>query len=264
MAVAESLLLEQERNSRLRVIEDNNMTDSLPDDARLRATEAQMRRALGLGSDAPSQASDRATPQATPSAHPQKRRFVRDGDVPVTVVHRDHRQDDPTGGNQLEQARQAIRAQAAAREKAERLLDEAQARIRDLETKLAHERLARDEAVQRVAAEKQALEQAVQTAREELATEREAVGRANAALAAAVDARQQAEQRLRDVMRAKQAEASASTRESPPRITRRAKKTAEDAGTPIAANQDRGTAEPEQDDSTVVEWWKPGWRKRFR
>ena len=223
-----------------------------------------MRRALGLGSDAPSQASDRPTPQAPPTAHPQKRRFVRDGDVPVTVVHRDHRHDDLTGGNQLEQARQAIRSQATARERAERLLEEAQARIRDLETKLAHERLARDEAVQRVAAEKQALEQAAQTARDELATEQEAVGRANAALAAAVEAREQSEQRLRDVLRAKQAEASAKTAANSPRITRRAKKPAEDAGTLRAANQDREPTEPEPDDSTVVEWWKPGWRKRFR
>ena len=63
------------------------MTDTPHDEARLRATEAQMRRALGLD--------DRTLPrpepeQATgPNRQHRQRHFVRDGEVPVTIVRRD-------------------------------------------------------------------------------------------------------------------------------------------------------------------------------
>jgi hypothetical protein len=147
------------------------MTDSLSDDERLSATEAQMRRALGLRNTSQTQA---IPPPATPTAsasHPQRRRFVRDGEVPVTVIHRD--QGDASGTNALEAARQALREQVAAREHAEHLLQEAQATIHDLQTKLVHERLASDEAVQRVDSEKQVVEQVLQRVREELAAERD-------------------------------------------------------------------------------------------
>jgi hypothetical protein len=109
------------------------MTDSPPDDARLRAAEIQMRHALGLHGDAPPQSSNSGS-------HPQRRRFVRDGEVPVTVIHREHQSDGEHGTNQLQAARQAIRLQAAARDRAERMLAEAQATIRDLQVQLAHER----------------------------------------------------------------------------------------------------------------------------
>jgi hypothetical protein len=46
-------------------------------------------------------------------------------------------------------------------ESAQHLLQEALATIHDLQTKLAHERLARDEALQRVISEKKAVEQAL-------------------------------------------------------------------------------------------------------
>jgi hypothetical protein len=72
------------------------------------------------------------------------RRFARDGEVPVTVLHRDH--DEIGGGtNTLDAAQAALREKIEAREHAETLLREAQATIRDLQTKLAHERLDRDE-----------------------------------------------------------------------------------------------------------------------
>ena len=68
------------------------------------------------------------------------------------------------------------------REHAEHLLQEAQATIHDLQTKLAHERLARDEAIQRADGERQVVEQALQSVQEELAAERDqpAKGRAGA------------------------------------------------------------------------------------
>jgi hypothetical protein len=160
------------------------MTDTPPDDARAGAAEAQMRRALGLHGQTQTRPAPSHSTTTTNGLHPQRRRFVQDGEVPVTVIHRDHRSDDVSGGNQLDAARQAIRTQAAARERAERLLAEAQAAIRDLQTKLAHERLAKDEAIQRADAEKQASEQALQATRMELMAERlarqnaEAIGRA--------------------------------------------------------------------------------------
>lgn len=144
------------------------MTDSPSDDARLGATEAHMRRVLGLHGDTPRQSATDHSTTTTNGSHPQRRRFVRDGEVPVIVVNRDHRQDDASGGNQLDAARQAIRSQAAARERAELMLAEAQATIKSLQTTLAHERLAKDEAVRRVEAEKQAR----QTIQSELVIER--------------------------------------------------------------------------------------------
>ena len=64
------------------------MAHSIADDVRLRATEAQMRRALGLQDAGPrSRGDDQRSPTIT--AHRSPRRFVRDGEVPVTLVHRD-------------------------------------------------------------------------------------------------------------------------------------------------------------------------------
>src|SRR6185312_17052660 len=113
------------------------MTDSLSDDARLRATEEQMRRALGLHNASPTQ--DRPVPSPAPpgASSPQRRRFVRDGEVRVSVIRRD--QDDGANTNKLDATRQALSEQIEAREHTEQLLQEAQATIRDLQTKLAHE-----------------------------------------------------------------------------------------------------------------------------
>ena len=159
------------------------MTDSPSDDARLRATETQMRHALGLRGGSSSRSS-------TSGSQPQRRRFVRDGEVPVTVIRRDHQPDGEHGANQLDAARQAVRSEAAARERAERSLAEAQVSIRDLQTKLAHERLAKDEAleaVQRRRPRRRRLRQAQQTAEAELAAERLARRNAEDALAEALD-----------------------------------------------------------------------------
>ena len=65
------------------------MTDTLSDDERLRATEAQMRRALGLHNTSQPQAVTRPSTATASTSHPQRRRFVRDGEVPVSVIHRD-------------------------------------------------------------------------------------------------------------------------------------------------------------------------------
>ena len=164
------------------------MTESLSDDERLRATEAQMRRALGLHDTSQTQTIPLPAGTSPGASHPQRRRFVRDGEVPVAVIHRDHGH--APGTNALEAARQALREQVAAREHAEQLLHEAQGTIHDLQTKLAHERLARDEAVQRVDNEKQVLELALQRLREEQRSGDQERDRA-------IAARQEAEEQIR-------------------------------------------------------------------
>ena len=174
------------------------MTDSLSDDARLRATEAQMRRALGLHNASPTQDRPVPSPASPGASSPQRRRFVRDGEVPVSVIHRD--QDDGAGTNKLDATRQALREQIEAREQAEHLLQEAQATIHDLQTKMAHERLARDEAIQRVDSEKQVVEQALQRVQDELAVERDCRQKAEQERDDAIAARQEAEERLREVL----------------------------------------------------------------
>jgi hypothetical protein len=139
------------------------MSQSFSDDARLRATEAQMRRALGLQEQSPTGERGPPVPANAGAAHPHRRHFVRDGEVPVTIVHRDN--DNGPGNNKLDAARQALKEQTAAREQAEQLLQEARATIQDLQTKLAHERIARDESLRRLADERQIIE-------DELAAER--------------------------------------------------------------------------------------------
>jgi hypothetical protein len=263
------------------------MTDSLPDDARLRATEAQMRRALGLHNASAPQAVP-IPPAASPGASsPQRRRFVRDGEVPVSVIHRD--QDDGANTNKLDATRQALREQIEAKERVEHLLQEAQATIHDLQTKLAHERLARDEALQRVVSERQVVEQALQRVQEELAIERDCRRKAEQERDEAVAARQEAEGRLREMLLTEDAQkatprpsrdpgsrdAGTDTKvdgtrkacEIVPRMARKPRKTM--PVTDPSADGDmvkpaRRRGRPEKSDQEIVEWWKPGWQKRFR
>jgi hypothetical protein len=126
--------------------------------------EARIRRAWGLDGDAPrmrlperaeSQPTARPVERLTPSVH--KRRFVQDGEVPVTLVHgltgarREHHEAGaarvaaPT--NRLEVAETALAAEISSREKAEKALTEAQAMVQQLQTKLGHADLARQDAV---------------------------------------------------------------------------------------------------------------------
>src|SRR5450631_2287696 len=165
------------------------MTDPSPDDARLRSTETQMRHALGLRGDTPPRSS-------ASGSHRQRHRFVRDGEVPVTVIRRDHQPEGEHSANQLDAARQAIQSEATAKDRAERLLAEAQAMIRDLQTRLGHERLAKDEAletVRRLETEARVAAHAQETAEAELAAERLTRRNAEDALAEALEARHEAE-----------------------------------------------------------------------
>lgn len=108
-----------------------------------------MRRALGLDSRVPANRPPAPHPSAArpleshaPARH--RHRFVHDGEVPVVVVH--PRSDQPLSPRPDRSTAQ-IGEERAARERAERDLSAARARIRDLETQLVHVSLARDEAV---------------------------------------------------------------------------------------------------------------------
>jgi hypothetical protein len=162
--------------------------------------EARVRRALGLvgvasGPGRPVQAV-RSSERFTVDRH--KSRFVQDGEVHVVIVHgrRDnglhavdpHMAMGSSPTNRLEVAEKVLKAERNARECAERSLTEAHATIHDLQTKLGHAALARDEAradARRVEIEKQAVE---------------------LALVVEQDARQKAEQRLLDLMPAVRSE----------------------------------------------------------
>ena len=139
-----------------------------------------MRRALGL-QDASPRSKGEYQPTPTIATRRPPRQFVRDGEVPVTVVHRDYRRDDTSGSN-LNTIRQALTEQTTAKEHAERSLEQTQATIRDLQTQLAYERLARDEALEaarRAAAETRAAQQNLRAVQDELLDER--LARQNAA-----------------------------------------------------------------------------------
>jgi len=126
--------------------------------------ELKMRRALGLehqpATSSPQQLSGHT------DRHPHKRRFVRDGEVPVVLVGR---RDPPANGiasqgaapvNKFALVEAERKSEQEARQRAERALTEAQATIHDLRTKLGHAFLERDEArdtAQRLEAEKRAL-----------------------------------------------------------------------------------------------------------
>ena len=149
---------------------------------------------------------------------------------------------------QLDVTRQALRQQTTAREEAERLLVDARNTIHDLETKLGHERLARDEVMKRINAERLQIEEALTAVQEELVTERAVRARAERERDEAAVATQTAEQRLRQTV--VKAASPAPLPEDQPRRRR---------GRPPKV-----VREVVPDDSDIVVWWSPGWQEKYR
>jgi hypothetical protein len=172
----------------------------------MQAAEARMRRALGLDGEQlrtrpPQERVDGSQRPAERFSTPgHKRRFVHDGEVPVTLVHglvsgrREH--PDGNGGarggangqptNRLEVAEAALAAEIATRERAERAFQEAQATVHDLQTKLGHADLARLEAVETLRRERESmagLRASLQEAEDQATAARQAQEAAERALA---------------------------------------------------------------------------------
>lgn len=192
--------------------------DSKPtDQPQMDDAEAQMRRALGLDGDAPRHRPDTERTESAPrisdrfGGSPQfggghlggahggtmhRRRFVQDGDVQVQVVRRDS----PDGGvnrptlaaptsSRLQRVEAALAAETVAREKAERALADLQATLRDLQTKIGHAELAKNEAVETLRREREAMSTLRQSAAERDQILAEATERAEAAEDEAAEAR---------------------------------------------------------------------------
>ena len=159
-----------------------------------------MRRALGLTGNTPARSTPNPSPVITNGSHPSRRHFIRDGEVPVTIVR--HHHPDTESTNQLDAARNAIRSLATAKEHAERLLEQAQATIRQLQTTVAHERLANDEAIGRANADRRTVEHALETVRTELSAEKIARERAEQALRGAQSTITNLTEKLHDAQQA--------------------------------------------------------------
>ena len=187
-----------------------------------KADEQRMRRALGLtgdrvGQGGPSQPEQpRPTPEGRPagrtSAGKPRHRFVQDGAVPVTLVNR-RRPDEADGSAAGRTAIEAaLQDERAVRTKAERMLQEALATVRDLQTKLGHAELARQEEADAALAARAAVE-ALRVAHQErerrwqhaLAAERAARAVAEAARMRATSARGHAERTRQAVSTARPA-----------------------------------------------------------
>jgi hypothetical protein len=199
--------------------------------------ESQMRKALGLLGDG-----QRHRPDSERLDQPHRqgdrfngglhrRRFVQDGDIPVTVLRRDqghelpaHRGAAPAApptSSRLQRTEAALAAETAARERAERSLAEMQALAHDLRTKIGHAELAKNEAVEALSREREvivqlradahaweerlqeaymqarAAEQAAECSQDQLADERHARKAAEKALRSSESARETAEQLVR-------------------------------------------------------------------
>ena len=125
--------------------------------------EARMRQALGLrnGPSGP------GVPQRR-EAEQRGRRFVKDGEVPVVVVHssRDSGGDGAAPVNRIAAAETLARNERTAREQAERALAEAQATIQHLRTQLVHGEMAHREALAAERRGREAAETALSEANE--------------------------------------------------------------------------------------------------
>jgi len=235
------------------------------------SVEERMRRALGLTGDRAGRSSPSQTerPHVGPlgrsagrsSADKPRHRFVQDGAVPVTVVnrHRGDNADAPAPGHGAIEA--ALQDERAARERAERSLQEALATIRDLQTKLGHAELARREAsgtaeTALAAADVLRAEHQARELRwhEDLGAERAARLAAEAALAEATRTHGPAK-RTRVSAPAAQPALDLQDASLPPMANALAK--------PVAKRTRKSAVEPQQREPQPVKWWLRSARKRW-
>ena len=235
------------------------------------SVEERMRRALGLTSDRAVRSSPVQTerPQAGPPGRPAGRSsadkprhcFVQDGTVPVTVLNR-HRPDEVDGASASRAAVEAaLRDERAARDRAERSLQEALATVRDLQTKLGHAELARREAARTAEAARAVADSLRAEHRErelhwheDLAAKDAARLAVEAALAEATRAREPA----------KRTRLSALTAQPAPDLPDASPAPMAEVPAKAAAKRTRKAAsEPEQHEPEPVKWWLKTVRRRW-
>jgi hypothetical protein len=288
----ENLASENQQDRMLRAANPVSGDDAEPNDE----AESQMRKALGLLGEG-----QRNRPEPERSEQPHRvgdrfngglhrRRFVQDGDIPVTVLRRDpghevpvHRGIAPAApptSSRLQRTEAALAAETAARERAERSLAETQALAHDLQTKIGHGELAKNEAfealrrerdvvsqlrvdarafeerLQEVLSLKHVAEQAAESYEHQLADERHARKAVEKALKASESARETAEQ----LVRALSEEAPIAQQMETPRRPRSEPEV-------IAATISRRPRVPELPgaEPEPVKWWlnpKPGAKRR--
>jgi hypothetical protein len=133
-----------------------------------------MRKALGLLGESPRHRPDaertdqsgRLPDRFNSNSGLHRRRFVQDGDVPVTVLRREPGYEAPAhrsaaavaapSSSRLQRTEAALAAETAARERAERALADVQSSARDLQTKIGHAELAKNEAIDALQREREA------------------------------------------------------------------------------------------------------------
>ncbi len=235
------------------------------------SVEEHMRRALGLtgdraGRSSPSQnerphVGPLGRPAGRSSADKPRHRFVQDGAVPVTVInrHRSDNADGPPAGHGAIEA--VLENERAARERAERSLQDALATVHDLQTKLGHAELARREAsgtaeAARAAADTLRAEYQQRELRwhEDLGAERAARLTAEAALAEATRAHGPAK---RTRVSAPAAQPALDLQDASPAPVANASAKA------AAKRTRKSAAEPRQREPQPVKWWLKAARKRW-
>jgi hypothetical protein len=198
---------------------DANRDSTGPDLGSLQAEELKMREALGLHGRGERQASRPQPEQSRPNgdrpandrpmsnghSNGHRHRFVQDGEVPVVLAKHSgpggvaalvaRGTNAPSGTNRVAALSADLGMERAARERAERGLNQALANVRDLQTKLAHVELARSEAVEsarvlqeRITTMRVAQQERADKASVELLVERRAREAAEATLQAALAA----------------------------------------------------------------------------
>jgi len=236
--------------------------------------EARMRWALGRAGSPSAAITEHQPEQRKPPLDGQvpgrsmgerpRKRFVQDGEVPVTLVNRQGlRQPDALTTppvNRVSVAHAALANERMARERAERSLAEALATIHELRTKLGHAELARQEALSAAQTAREAAETLRADCQErdaglddEVAAERAARRVAEAALQQVLDARTRAEPEHR-------AAAPAEPGSKPKRAERANVAGSSTAGSARAIRPSISAPRPRE--PQPVKWWLKSTKKR--
>jgi hypothetical protein len=195
-----------------------DLVTDMPDNSSL--DETRMRAMLGLNRD-----SQLRPAEHRPEQSPHRRRFVRDGEVLVTVVNA-ATSENVTGESlrgRLRALEQALRAERESHVRTKHALDDARGAMQALETKCAHIELAHAEAIQNERSARTQAEAAVERLQAQLHAVEE---------------------------RGRQLEAAPAPK--PPKVKRAAGQVAR---APRRSKEATSAPEPEP-----VQWWLPGWK----